>query len=101
MSHRLIFIAILSIFTLSLSNFGTSSKAANVMQCMSDCIKHEGNTATAKSTCKLRCVNVAVPDINAGKKPSCMSVFKKCNRSCNRKDKTCRRDCKEALMECK
>ncbi|MEZ7880807.1 MAG: hypothetical protein QMC11_11395 [Rhodospirillales bacterium] len=101
MSHRLLFIAILSIFTLSVSNFGTPSKAANVMQCMNDCIKHEGNTATAKSTCKLRCADVAVPAFNAENKPSCMSVFKKCNRSCNRKDKTCRRNCKEALMECK
>ncbi|MDE0993369.1 MAG: hypothetical protein OSA23_09380 [Rhodospirillales bacterium] len=77
MSHRLIFIAILSIFALSLSNFGTSSKAANVMQCMSDCIKHEGNTATAKSTCKLRCVNVAVPDINAGKQAQLHERFQK------------------------
>lgn len=101
MNHRLFFIAVLSVFILSLSNFNTPSKAADITQCMSDCIKHEGNTATAKSTCKLRCANVALPAINAGNQPSCMSVFKKCNRSCNRKDKTCRRDCKEALMECK
>jgi hypothetical protein len=49
----------------------------------------------------LRCADVAVPAFNTENKPSCMSVFKKCNRSCNRKDKTCRRNCKEALMECK
>ena len=101
MNHRIFFSAVLAVFVLSFANLDSPAYAANVMQCMSDCVKHEGNTATAKSTCKLRCANIAVPRANAGNQPSCMAVFKKCNRSCNKKDKICRRDCKEALMECK
>ncbi len=78
-----------------------AAHSANVGQCMADCIKHEGNTASAKSTCKLRCADVPVPALNTGNKTSCMAVYKKCNRSCPKTDKTCRQDCKDVLMECK
>ena len=76
--------------------------AANpsVMQCMTSCIKHEGNTATAKSTCKLRCANVAMPGAQGGNR-DCMGVYKKCNRTCPKGDKSCRKGCKAQLMQCK
>jgi hypothetical protein len=76
--------------------------AANqtVMQCMTNCIKHEGNTASAKSTCKLRCANVPMPGAK-GNKGDCMGNYKKCNRSCKKSDKSCRKVCKAKLMQCK
>ena len=78
-----------------------SAKAQDVMQCMTECVKHEGNTATAKSTCKLRCANIAVPRASSGNQPDCMGTYKACNRSCAKKDKACKRQCKSGLMNCK
>lgn len=75
--------------------------AETVMQCMSNCVKHEGNTASAKSTCKSRCANVPVPSANSGNQADCMGTYKACNRSCAKKDKACKRQCKSGLMSCK
>ena len=71
-----------------------------VMQCMTSCIKHEGNTASAKSTCKLRCADVAMPGAQGGSR-DCMGMYKKCNRACPKGNKSCRKDCKARLMQCK
>jgi len=70
-----------------------------VMQCMANCIRHEGNTASAKDTCKLRCANVANPS-QGGRKKDCMGTYKACNRACGKSDKACQRGCKKNLMKC-
>jgi len=100
MPLRFGFYSLLCCLLVSLWVGAPPAHAADVMQCMSDCVKHEGNSATAKSICKSRCANVAAPQMNGGKKRSCMAVYKECNRSCTKTDKNCRRQCKGALMEC-
>jgi len=70
-----------------------------VMQCMANCIRHEGNTASAKDTCKLRCGNVANPS-QGGRKQDCMGTYKACNRACGKSDKACKSGCKKSLMNC-
>jgi len=83
--------------------FGPAPAAADLMQCMTSCIKHEGgNSAANKETCKYRCANV--PAATGGPKQqqdsgSCMSAFKDCKENCG-KDKKCGRICKKALMRC-
>jgi len=84
--------------------FGPPSAAADVMQCMESCIKHEGgNSAANKTTCKSRCANI--PSVTGGsansKKDSgsCMSSFKDCQSNCGEKE-ACERVCKKALMRC-
>lgn len=86
--------------------------AADIMQCMEECIRNEGgNTAANKTTCKMRCANV--PSVfghgqgtAAGGQPaprdsgSCMSSYKDCKEVCGKKDKKCNRVCKKALMRC-
>ncbi len=94
------FYSLLSILLVSLWLSAPPVQAKTLMQCMTDCVKYEGNDAAAKSTCKSRCASTATPQINSGKQPSCMSVYKKCNRSCAKKDKECLRQCKGGLMEC-
>ena len=94
------FIAIIAIFILLLFSYSAPIKAANIMQCMSDCIKQEGDTATAKAICKLRCANITLPPANTGNPLYCMSIFKKCTRACDKKNKVCWNDCKKALMKC-
>jgi len=74
--------------------------AQSVMQCMTSCIKHEGNSASAKSTCKMRCANVAVPNAGGAPKKDCMAVYKECNRSCPKSNKACKKQCKAGLMSC-
>jgi len=74
--------------------------AQSVMQCMTNCIKHEGNSASAKSTCKLRCANVPMPNAGGAPKKDCMAVYKKCNRSCPKNGKACKKQCKAGLMSC-
>lgn len=76
-------------------------KAETLMQCMSNCVKHEGNTSSSKSTCKSRCANVAIPSAQGGGQPDCMGTYKACNRSCASSDKSCKRQCKSRLMSCK
>jgi hypothetical protein len=83
--------------------FGPPEAAADLMQCMTSCIKHEGgNSAANKATCKSRCANV--PSATGGASAnrdsgSCMSAFKDCQAECGR-NKKCKRTCKKALMRC-
>ena len=95
------FLAIIAIFILSMLSYSAPVKATNIMQCMSDCIKQEGDTASAKAICKLRCANITLPPASAGSQPNCMSIFKKCNSACDKNNKICLKHCKKALMECK
>ncbi len=83
---------------------GPAPAAADLMQCMESCIRHEGgNSATNKETCKSRCANV--PSVTGGGAPankdsgSCMSAYKDCQADCG-KNKKCKRVCKKALMRC-
>ncbi|NQU59519.1 MAG: hypothetical protein HQ512_00140 [Rhodospirillales bacterium] len=84
-------------------NLGPGPAAADLMQCMESCIKHEGgNSAANKTTCKSRCANI--PSSTGGPKQqqdsgSCMSAFKDCKETCG-KNKKCARICKKALMRC-
>lgn len=80
--------------------FGPAPAAADLLQCMESCIRHEGgNSATNKATCKSRCANVPTGRPGAGA-PDCMAVYKDCNAACA-KNKKCRRGCKKRLMRCK
>ena len=94
-------IAIIVIFILPLFSYSAPVKAANIMQCMRDCIKQEGDTASAKRICKLRCANITLPPAKTGSQPYCMSIFKKCTRACDKNNKICWKHCKKALMECR
>lgn len=100
MSRRFCFYSLVLCFSVSLWLTTPPVHAADALQCMSDCVKHEGNSATTKSTCESRCANVAAPQLNSGKQRSCMAVYKSCNRTCEKNDKNCRRECKGGLMEC-
>jgi hypothetical protein len=82
----------------------TASAAADILQCMEKCIRHEGgNTDANKTTCKMRCAGV--PSVFSGNAPankdsgSCMSAYKDCRETCAG-DKKCTRVCKKALMRC-
>ena len=101
LKQRFIFIAIVTAFILALFSYSVPLKAANIMQCMSSCIKQEGDTAAAKAICKLRCANITLPPNSAGNPPYCMSIFKKCTRACDKNNKICWKDCKKGLMGCK
>ncbi len=80
--------------------FGPAPAAADLLQCMESCIRHEGgNTAANKATCKSRCANVPTALPGAGGR-DCMAVYKDCNAACA-KNKKCRRGCKKRLMRCK
>lgn len=63
----------------------------DLMQCMVDCIKNEGEAE--KATCKTRCANVPVNTQPEGL--DCMATFKQCKKTCA-SDK----DCKTALLNC-
>ncbi len=84
--------------------FTADPAAADLLQCMDSCIRHEGgNSAANKETCKSRCANV--PSVTGGSQPgrrdsgSCMSTYKDCRESCGG-NKACKRACKKALMRC-
>ena len=83
--------------------FAAGPAAANLLQCMESCIRHEGgNSATNKKTCKSRCANI--PSATGGASAnrdsgSCMSSYKDCQADCG-KNKKCKRVCKKALMRC-
>ena len=94
----------------TISGPATASAAADIMQCMENCLRSEGgNTAANKTTCKMRCANV--PTVFGGASGSsggvpankdsgsCMSAYKDCQEICA-KDKKCKRVCKKALMRC-
>jgi len=75
----------------------------SVMQCMEKCVIQEGgNTATNRTTCKLRCANIA-PATGAGAPAGgmrdCMGEFKACDRACAA-DQACKQACKQKLMGC-
>ncbi len=81
---------------------GPAPAAADLMQCMESCIRHEGgNSAANKETCKSRCANVPSATGAPATKDSgsCMSAYKDCQADCG-KDKKCKRVCKKALMRC-
>ncbi len=88
----------------TLSGPASASAAADIMQCMENCIRSEGgNTDANKTTCKMRCANV--PSMTGGGAPanrdsgSCMSAYKDCQEICEKNNK-CKRVCKKALMRC-
>ena len=56
--------------------------ANDSMKCMSSCLKYEGNSSTAKSTCKLRCSNISVPETGNSQGKDCMTLFKNCRNKC-------------------
>lgn len=65
-----------------------------LLQCMTHCIKTEGEDEY--DTCKLRCANVPLA---APQGHDCMADFKQCNKACSN-NKECRKECKGALMTC-
>lgn len=73
--------------------------ADSLSQCMISCRKQEGNTSTAKNTCKLRCADIPIPKATQGK-VDCMSTFKNCRKSCSKSDRSCQRTCKKSLNTC-
>ncbi len=88
----------------------SATAAADIMQCMENCIRSEGgNTDANKTTCKMRCANVPTvfggPSGSSDGAPankdsgSCMSAYKDCQETCD-KNKKCKRVCKKALMRC-
>jgi len=93
----------LGVFCLALAVLFTAAPAApagaqNIMQCMEQCIRHEGgNSAANKETCKSRCANVPMGK-RAGPR-DCMANFKSCRTGCA-KDKKCVRACKKRLNSC-
>ena len=99
MNRHLIFIVIVALFILSLFSYSAPLKAADMMQCMFDCVKQEGKAA--KAACKLRCANTTLPPANAANQSNCMSIFKKCKNTCDKSNKVCWKNCKETLMVCK
>jgi len=68
----------------------------NMMQCMTDCIKAEGEGEY--DICKLRCADVPMGG-EGGQSQDCMGDFKQCKKAC-KKDKDCKQACKDALMGC-
>ena len=72
----------------------------SMMQCMTTCLKHEGNLTTAKKICKLRCTNIQTPSFSSDKKIDCMSIYKKCRKSCQKNNKPCQKYCKKNLTSC-
>ena len=86
----------------------TSSKEAkakpvtgnSLMQCMEKCLKYEGNISTAKSTCKMRCAEISIQNNSIIPNTDCMGLYKKCRQICPKKNKICRRKCKETLNQC-
>ena len=87
--------------TAVLQAFIPAPAAADLLQCMESCIKHEGgNSATNKATCKSRCANIPSAARGQGAGGGCMEAFKDCKVNCG-KDRKCARVCKKSLMSCK
>ena len=93
------YLAILLLALLSV-NQNPVSASDNLMQCMTKCLKFEGNTPTSKNTCKLRCSNYELPNLEKDQTKDCMSIFKICRSVCKKSDQNCKRECKKALMGC-
>lgn len=68
----------------------------NMMQCMTDCIKTEGESEY--DSCKLRCADVPMGG-EGSQSHDCMGDFKQCKKAC-KNDKDCKQACKDALMGC-
>ncbi len=84
-------------------SFGSGAAFAQggLLQCMEQCIRHEGgNSAANKTTCKSRCANVPMQGAGQGGPPDCMAQYKDCRGACA-KDKSCRRACSKRLRGCK
>ena len=71
------------------------AQGGNIMQCMEQCIRSEGKAE--KDTCKSRCANISS---QASKQKDCMGTYKKCQQSCQKRDRDCMAACKQALMGC-
>ena len=65
-----------------------------VMQCMERCLRSEGKSE--KTNCKSRCADISS---QRQKGSDCMAVYKQCLTPCDG-GKTCRRACKNNLMNC-
>ena len=80
---------------------GTAFAQGGLLQCMEQCIRHEGgNSAANKTTCKSRCANVPMQGAGQGGAPDCMARYKDCRGACA-KNKSCRRACSKRLRTCK
>ncbi len=96
------FVFAVPVLAIALAFLLPAPAAADLMQCMESCIKHEGgNSATNKATCKSRCANIPASNPGQGSSGSCMDAFKDCKGSCAKGNKICARSCKKALMRCK
>ncbi len=72
---------------------------ADLLKCMEKCIRDEGSDS--KATCKTRCAQIPSAFGNGGpRKPDCMANYKKCLKLCPKKDKTCKKACREQRMSC-
>ncbi len=84
-------------------SFGSGAAFAQggLLQCMEQCIRHEGgNSAANKTTCKSRCANVPMSAPGRDGAPDCMAQYKDCRDACA-KNKSCRRGCSKRLRGCK
>ena len=69
-----------------------------IMQCMEKCIRTEGSSKT--EICKSRCANLPSVFGKQIKRQDCMKVYKNCYKICAKRDKVCKKNCKQALMRC-
>lgn len=83
------------------------SKSETLMECMTNCIHHEGgNSETNKATCKSRCgsKHVNQQSMGSGGKRDCVGDFKRCNKSCGKEKignpSPCHKECKTTLRTC-
>ena len=89
-------VLILGGITMALAGAGVVQLALTneVMQCMERCLRSEGKSE--KTNCKSRCAEISTQRPQGS---DCMTVYKQCLKPCDG-DKTCRRDCKNKLMNC-
>jgi len=68
---------------------------ADAGKCYKECILYEGEDK--KNTCKLRCGRKAAE--GAGPAKDCIKIYKSCNSAC-KKDKKCKKACRQARLSC-
>ncbi|MCW9034688.1 MAG: hypothetical protein OQJ97_10765 [Rhodospirillales bacterium] len=69
---------------------------ADIMACMEKCIRDNGKDE--KATCKSSCAGSIG---SMSRKPvDCGTIYKKCRKSCDKKDKACKSACKDAQRSC-
>jgi len=98
MTRRIsIYLAIVAAIFLVIANLYSppASASAELMQCMIDCIKSEGKDE--KDTCKTKCADV--PISADPQNHDCMAIYKQCKAVCDG-DKSCKKVCKDGLMNC-